>query len=891
MDTSAIITTSSLPTPIAKVVQRLNDAGENASADTFLMTSLITEFLIKIIAVGLLTGMRKRDSSVAHRLEYELVRANGLGEWQNAIQNLTVQSQAGYIHSEMRPLINWLSKKRNKPEDAWAKEVNEKCNAIFRIIGVADIKLPANRLTARHLISDFVRIRNKTKGHGALGPDFFERANPLYISATKTILDNCPVTNWEWYHLSVRQKKNNVRAIKLQGESVSHVTEKQSETLRPKQDGLHFRTIPNGSVFRCSKLIDCNRECTSFKIANGSYNKSGAEYLDYGDGKSIRSLIPEYEQPPAPLPASTTQGKADLDIYNNVYGNLPEDPPRYVDRRRLQEKLITRLRDRNHPVITLHGRGGIGKTSLALHVTHELSKQETPPFDHILWLSARDLDLKPSGPKEVRREVANLDDVCKNIDRLLGCGENNDDFAMLLQDPELAKSKGILFVFDNFETFDNPKSLHRFLDTHTHIPNKILITSRERTFKGDFPVEVGGMAFEEAHRLMLTSATELSLDPAMIENSAQDIFDYCDGHAYVMRVLVGEIAKEGKWVPLKSLAPRRGDLLDAVFERSFNGLSKEGRWVFLCVANWRWHVSELVLLAILALSDLDASKGIEECMGLALFNRLELADESFCYGAPELARLFAKKKLEGDADRLLIQEGMQELKRFGPLQKGNVASSTVEPLIKRFADQVQSLTDAAKTDAEERERIDNIMSNIANLWPKGFIYLARIRRAMYQPQEEVSYAYQRATEERPYDKDCWRQRAHYAQQIGDETVYITSMIYAVDADPSDIEQLSQTAHDLAKYVQERKSEIQKARRGVFLANVRAHFQRVADDEFLAEQLDPTDFSRLAWLFFLEGDRENAEKYAYMGLNRGKTNKHCKRIIEKLKATGKTAKTS
>ena len=64
-------------------------------------------------------------------------------------------------------------------------------------------------------------------------------------------------------------------------------------------------------------------------------------------------------------------------------------------------------------------------------------------------------------------------------------GINNDieSFAKLLYSPLAISEKGILFIFDNFETMADVKGLHKFLDEHTHLPNKVLITSREERLK------------------------------------------------------------------------------------------------------------------------------------------------------------------------------------------------------------------------------------------------------------------------------------------------------------------------------------------------------------------------------------------------------------------------
>jgi hypothetical protein len=40
----------------------------------------------------------------------------------------------------------------------------------------------------------------------------------------------------------------------------------------------------------------------------------------------------------------------------------------------------------------------------------------------------------------------------------------------------------LLFVFDNFETIQQPVETYHWLDTHIRPPNKILITTRHRDF-------------------------------------------------------------------------------------------------------------------------------------------------------------------------------------------------------------------------------------------------------------------------------------------------------------------------------------------------------------------------------------------------------------------------
>ena len=67
-----------------------------------------------------------------------------------------------------------------------------------------------------------------------------------------------------------------------------------------------------------------------------------------------------------------------------------------------------------------------------------------------------------------------------------------------------ANAGASLFVFDNFETVDAPADVYRWLEDSIRLPNKILITTRVRSFKGDWPVDVSGMTEEEFAELVAT---------------------------------------------------------------------------------------------------------------------------------------------------------------------------------------------------------------------------------------------------------------------------------------------------------------------------------------------------------------------------------------------------
>ena len=77
----------------------------------------------------------------------------------------------------------------------------------------------------------------------------------------------------------------------------------------------------------------------------------------------------------------------------------------------------------------------------------------------------------------------------------------------------------------------------------------------------------------------------------------------------------------------------------------------------------------------------------------------------------------------------------------------------------------------------------------------------------------------------------------------------------------DKELIREVAFQLCKYVTDHLTEIPKARRGVYLASVRSHMERVA------HLLDATGLSRLAWLFLLEENTAKTREYRKRGATR------------------------
>lgn len=505
------IQTAPLPTPLSQVVRRLNVCGPNDSAEKFLVASYVAEIAIKLLGVSLANALKFKAHDHSYRMCYDFVRADGLGVWEANIRQAISYPLAGYLPHGMNELIAWATKVRTKPEDGWFRDTSAHIQFIFESLGL-DSPIPERKPTVNDLITSLVQIRNKTKAHGAVGIDFFSIVNENYISIIQAFLSQCPLFKWKWLHLEKRENGRN-RGIWLLGTDPFHAKDSEVASLPVSESGVYFWPEHSIHPISISNLVISNRECTWFLVPNGSYSTNGsAIFIDYYNGTEDKQNVAEYSRPPIALPPSETEGLSSLIVQSNILGNLPDLPQGYIDRVRLEDELFRRLKDQNHTIITLHGRGGIGKTSLALKVSHSLSHATDPIFEHIIWFSARDVDLQSKGPSSVQPDVISLDEVSKVYGNLMGYGTTIEDFSLVLQEADPVTKKGTLFIFDNFETMSDPLGTHQFLDTYTHLPNKILITSRERAFKADFPIEVQGMDSLESKEMMVQISRDLLIE-------------------------------------------------------------------------------------------------------------------------------------------------------------------------------------------------------------------------------------------------------------------------------------------------------------------------------------------------------------------------------------------
>ncbi len=850
-------------------------------SDTALFNSLmyLGEMFVKIAASGLVAGVDDDPERQRYRLVHGLVRADGIGDWGKTINDVLTGTSAQNlllpVRDEQRELIQKLG------SGTWQYEaVSHLHLCLQRIDDLIDPLVI--KVQALKWFEFFAMLRNKTRGHGAVQISSYEHLCPNLETSLRAITGNFTLIQRPWAYLH-RNLSGKYRVISLSSEI------KEFDLVKNNQ---HQLNLLNGVYVWFGKpvrveLIESNVDSIDFFFPNGNFKAKKYEMISYITGDVKEGDTTPYLAPTGELPQSETQGETGLDIQGNCFGNLPPKPEKYVNRPELEKELNTIITNERHPMITLVGRGGIGKTSLALQVLHNVTKCER--IGAILWFSSRDVDLLVEGPKLVKANVLNQADIAKEFSVLMQPDgykaktfDALDYLAHALQKSPLGDP--LLFVFDNFETVSNPVDLYSWVDTYIRLPNKVLITTRLRDFKGDYPVEVQGMNEYEAEELIVSTAKEWGVSNLLTADYKKELFHESDGHPYVIKILLGDVAKANKLVKIEKIVADREGLLSTLFERTFANLSPAAKRVFLTLSNWRSVVPQMAIEAVLLRPDnekMDVALAIEELVRSSFIEITYSNDEQAFINAPLVASIFGKNKLAVSPMRSAIEADTNLLHAFGASQKSDIKRG-VQPRVERMFKQVAGAINRGSEKLEDRLPM---IEFIASKYPPTWLLLSRLyeESAFYVDEPKAKEALRRCLEATAIDtehyaeerKIAWQQLVRLCEKTNDVVGEIHSRLELCKLIGTTYWEISFAANKANSSLSMSVNNWDYEERQVLAKEFIALMQRGIGEA------DATDYARLAWLCLYARDTDSAIRYTQLGLYKDSSNYHCLNLASRL----------
>jgi hypothetical protein len=866
-----------------KAIEKMWDRVELARSDNdtslFFDLMLTGEMILKLITASVLSAIEDDNQRNRYSIAYKLIRADGLGDWNSALDEALIGPAAQFLTIGSQTFTQELVQRVGR--GSWQYEAYECIKSCIKTINEENGEIQG-KIDMRTVLRQFSLLRNKTKAHGALPSRTYSELCPQLEKYIKLLMENLKLIYAPWCYLH-RSLSGKYRITEISGDSSSlQYLKKSSSTELPKYgDGVYI-IFDSDPIF--VELVHSDVDLFDFYFPNGQFTQKKYELLSYITGSKKEGDSSKYSTPATQLPESETEGNKQLIDIGKVFSNVPANSDDYIRRKELEQKLTDALISENHPIITLKGSGGIGKTWLTLEVLHQICKSERQLFDAIFWFSARDIDLLLDGPKRVRPRVLDQRDVANVFVDLL-CPSNQleknfkseDYLASNLKKCELGKS---LFVFDNFETVKNPADFYLWLDTYIRLPNKILITTRVRDFKADFDVNVGGMHEDEAENLITSTAKRFGILDLITGNYRQELLCESEGHPYVMKILLGEVAKAKKTLKVERLIANKDDLLTALFERTYNNLSPVAKRVFVTLCNWHSHVSRVALEAILLRPENDRMDVFEALDELEKSSFVEVKysksdNEMFVY-VPLVAMLFGKKKLSVSPYKSAVEADTVLLKSFGTTNSSEVNSGLAPRVEWLFT----NLGRKINQDPSSFAYYLPILEYVARRYPSAWLLIANLYQELpwvdnnlIKAKDAVSSLIQNTKLIEEKSKG-WKLLAQINRILGVWLEEIQALVELSQLPNTEFSEISNSANRLNALLKDKieiESDVKKILGTKLLALM---------DEKVAKEGSGTDYSRMAWLAINLGLQEKGYEYTELGFALDPDNEYIQSLVNK-----------
>jgi hypothetical protein len=482
-------------------------------------------------------------------------------------------------------------------------------------------------------------------------------------------------------------------------------------------------------------------------IANGDW-RSGDQSVEFlcaaieanePDEGTLRRATPALTSSVALQPSETEGGRTFVEA--GCLHNLPEAIENYVARSELDDELASALGEpaKRH-MVNVRGTGGMGKTSAVLHACQQLAADDRAcPYFHIVWISARDVDLTMAGPVKVAQDAETLTDVLDNFHYLVD--PENEAPSQHVFETTMQDTVPTLLVVDNFETLADQDDAYKYFDHAVRPPSKVVITSRHE-FSGNFRIDVTGMRVEEARALIRHSAASVA-GVHLSEQDVSDIYTACHGHPYAMKLAATQGAAPRIDRQLFTFVPQIEDVLEQLFRSSLDhlyrakdGIGDDATFVFLLLSEFSEGLSEVAVAVAAARHGVAWDRAATNLLSVSLIDHDRSRDR---LDMPAMAREFAQHRFKrGHTLTTSIVEAAAFIRRWPGLGEGDTYPAG------------HALAKALKAaPPEERPEMLEALRVLAHYDGQLWVECARAARAIGSPRAEWEEYYKWAVEYDP----------------------------------------------------------------------------------------------------------------------------------------------
>lgn len=270
--------------------------------------------------------------------------------------------------------------------------------------------------------------------------------------------------------------------------------------------------------------------------------------------------------------------------------------PELVGREEHIEDIRVFWNARYRRVLSIVGKGGVGKTALLDAFTESLlnspcPQDSNPDPEMIVYLTAKDNYLPGMRSAPAAHRFRTLHRVAEVTLGLVGETISPADTAeeTIAKVQALAEHNRILFCLDNLESLDNIE--HRQIEQFLHdlpAPSKAIVTTRVDRSIGK-PINLEGLSPPAAKQLLLHRLSQHQMEPAGSDlRAVDDLISYTGGSPLAIIAVANKVVNGGETVTeaVQSFKGKTGlELFEFAYESSISLLSHSALQALLFLAS------------------------------------------------------------------------------------------------------------------------------------------------------------------------------------------------------------------------------------------------------------------------------------------------------------------
>jgi hypothetical protein len=184
---------------------RIRRYGADSDSAMFRELLYAGEFILKMTTGAFVAAVEDDRENRRYRLLHDLVRADGVGEWARALDEVlagpTSQQLAASLIDARRAFTERLGKGN------WQYDAVRSLHEV--LAGVNDDTQPiSSKVALRAWFQTFAELRNKTRGHGALTPATCAKLVSKLEQTIQLIWANNPIFGMPWAYLHRNSRVN-----------------------------------------------------------------------------------------------------------------------------------------------------------------------------------------------------------------------------------------------------------------------------------------------------------------------------------------------------------------------------------------------------------------------------------------------------------------------------------------------------------------------------------------------------------------------------------------------------------------------------------------------------------------------------------------------------------